>query len=194
MSSLDHESRLGRTLDGILGVCEAAGVGAAVIGGIATGALGKARFTKDIDLAVALDNDNLEDFLRVAQERRFEPRVADVVAFAKQARVLLLRDLSTGIEVDLALRGIPFHDELIDNAIRVPLLGRMVPVAAAQYIVVSKAITPRPQDHVDVTSVLEANPQIDIAWVRARLTEFAEVLEDPEIVPRFERLVRQARH
>jgi Nucleotidyl transferase AbiEii toxin, Type IV TA system len=193
MPSPDHNSRLADTMRGILSVCDAAGVRAAVIGGVAAGTLGKARFTKDVDLAAAIDNDNLEAFLQAAHARGFEPRIAEAARFARHARVILLRDLSTGIEVDIGMRGIPFHDELIDNAVPVPLLGQVVPVATAQYIVVSKAITPRSQDHLDVATLLETDEEIDIPWVRERLSEFAEVLEDPEILPRFDRLVRESR-
>src|SRR5215218_6202356 len=78
--------RLLRPLEAMMRWFDAAGVRAAIIGGVAASLLGKPRLTKDID-AVVLDAD-AEALIESGAPYGFEPRIADAVNFARNTRVL----------------------------------------------------------------------------------------------------------
>jgi hypothetical protein len=159
-----------------------------VIGGVAVGALGAERFTLDIDAAVTVDNDSLEAFYAAAIDRGFFPRVPDHVAFAQQSRMILLKDTVSGVEVDLPMTGTPFEDEALERRILVPLGGRSIPVATPEDLIVMKLVAGRPQDLVDVTTMLDMNHGLDLDRVRHWLAEFDDALDNPGLPAQFETL------
>lgn len=58
-----------------------------VIGGIAVNLYGIPRMTYDIDLLLDLEDENLENFLRLLNEWGFKPKVpVDIMDFAKEER------------------------------------------------------------------------------------------------------------
>jgi hypothetical protein len=83
------------------------------IGGVAVQRWGEPRLTQDVDLTVLAafgGEANVADaFLRA-----FQPRRADVRAFALQNRVLLLRT-ARGIDVDVALGALPSEERTIQR-------------------------------------------------------------------------------
>jgi predicted nucleotidyltransferase len=169
-----------------------AGVDAVIIGGIAASALGHGRLTDDVDATALLDNDSLDTFLEIANARGFVPRHAGGPEFARESRMVLLTDSTTGVGVDISMAGLPLEVEVISRGIDVDLTGIRVRVASAEDLMIMKAVAARPKDHQDILDLLRSNPQADLARVRRYLPEFAEALDRPEIVTDFEALVRQA--
>jgi hypothetical protein len=58
---------------------------------------------------------------------------------------------------------------------------------------VTKAIANRPRDRADVESLLSVHPDLDVRRARRVLVEFAEALEQPELVQEFDRLTGRRR-
>ena len=64
-------------------------------------------------------------------------------------------------------------------------------IASAEDIVAMKAVARRPRDIVDIESILNVQRHLDLDYIRQRLREFSSVLEMPEILDDFERLIRR---
>jgi hypothetical protein len=140
----------------ILLALEREGVRYAIFGGIAVGAHGLSRATKDLDLFVAPDEGNVAALRRALEAAVGDPAVREITA----------ADLE---EYGLVRYGLPEHDFVIDLTARigetfrhdevetVPLVvaGVRVPVASARQLVRMKHGTGRPQDQADVARLRE---------------------------------------
>jgi hypothetical protein len=58
-------------------------------------------------------------------------------------------------------------------------------------LIVMKAVANRPRDLIDIASVVEAQPDLDVARVRRWVHEFADALETPEILGELNRILSQ---
>ncbi len=80
-----------------------------VIGGVAAGVLGKARFTEDLDAMILLSTQDIPRLLEAAKQEGIEARVENATEFAKKTRVLLLRHIITDTNIDISLGIMPFE-------------------------------------------------------------------------------------
>lgn len=153
----------------------------AIIGGTAVGFVGRPRTTKDVDAVVLLGEHTWESFAARAAEMGFRPRSTDVVAFARQNRVFLLRHARSGVDVDLSAGALPFEKDSIRRAHVVSIEGTKVPVASPEDLIVMKILASRPRDLGDIEGILATNPKLDRRRVRRLVRQFSEVLETPEL-------------
>lgn len=94
---------------------------------------------------------------------------------------------------DLSLAWLPFEKQALERAVERDFGGARIPVATAQDLVVYKAVAFRDRDRDDILRLLAAHrDEIDLAYVRARVVEFAEALDEPERVERFDRLIARS--
>ena len=182
-----------QALSDLAGWWRAAGARGYVIGGIAASVYGRPRVTNDIDATVLLDEDQWDEFLIAGREFGFLPRVSDPIEFARRSRMLLAIHDPTGIPIDLALGLLPFEIEAAARARKVEIAGTQVPLISPEDLLVMKAVAGRPRDLADIEGVLDACPGLDLTAVRSRVAEFAGLLEDPEMLPRFDGAVGQKR-
>lgn len=166
------------------------GVPGLIIGGVAVSLLARARFTKDLDALVILDQGLWAHFLLVGQRHGFEPRVEDCLEFARASRVLLLEHLPSQTEVDVTIGLLPFEIEAVDNGRKINVLGIAIRVPRPEDLVIMKAVANRPQDLADIQSIVEMNPVLDKTYIRKSVEEFAAILEKPEMVADLERIFR----
>lgn len=182
--------RLLRPLEAMMRWFDAAGVRAAIIGGVAASLLGKPRLTKDID-AVVMDAE-AEALIESGARYGFQPRIPDAVDFARNTRMLLLRFTDGEIDIDLSLGALPFEYEVIDRSSMMEVSrGVSIRVASPEDIVVMKAIAGRGRDIMDIENIIQANPDLDVERIRRWVREFSAVLEMPEIHGTLEKLLRQ---
>jgi hypothetical protein len=73
-----------------------------VIGGVAAGVLGKARFTEDLDAMILLSTQDIPHLLEAAKQEGMEARIENAAEFAKKSRVLLLRHIITDTNIDIS--------------------------------------------------------------------------------------------
>ena len=90
-------------------------------------------------------------------------------------------------DLSLALPG--FEEEAITRAVAYDVgQGRSVRLCTAEDLVVYKCVAGRPQDVMDVESIVaRQGDSLDVAHIRRWVEEFAQITEDREIVARFER-------
>lgn len=152
-----------------------------VIGGLAVALLGRPRVTRDVDALVWLAEDRWAAFLDAGKAFGFLPRQPDALAFAREARVLLVRHQPTGIDVDVALGCLPFEEEAVARARVVQVAGVSVPLPTPEDLVIMKAVAHRERDLLDIEGLVAAHPDLDVRRVRRWVRAFADALETPEL-------------
>jgi hypothetical protein len=162
-----------------------------VIGGVAVSLLAEPRLTKDVDAVVWLESSEWERFLNSGKKHGFVPRYDAPLEFARQNRILLMTHEPTKTDLDLSLGGLPFEREAIDRAISIRLGRATIKLASPEDLMVMKAVASRPRDWADIESLLNSFPKTDIKRVRYWTSEFAAVLEAPEINDDLERLLQR---
>ncbi len=165
-----------------------------VIGGLAASLLGRPRVTRDVDALVLLAENQWPTFVEAGKEFGFLPRIADVLVFARESRVLLLRHEPTGIDVDVALGALPFEEEAVARAAKITIADVTIPLPTPEDLIIMKAVAGRDQDWLDIDGVLAAHPSLDVRRVRRWVRSFADALEMPELFSDLEkRLPRPVR-
>jgi hypothetical protein len=169
-----------------LAQCEVPG---ALIGGVAVGALARARVTLDVDAVVWLpDVTAWPAFVRAMGTHGLAFRSGGSLEFAYTSRVLLLVHQPTSVPVDVSLGALAFEDELVRAARVDAASGLALPIPRPEDMVVMKAIAARPRDLDDIDALLQAHPDIDRARARRLVADAADALEAPELVLTLDRL------
>jgi len=164
-----------------------------VIGGVAASLLGRPRVTRDIDALVLLDEHEWSAFLAQGAKFGFVPRLSDVLGFARQARVLLVRHEASGIDIDIAFGALPFEEEAVARTVWHDVGGVRIPLPLPEDLLIMKAVAHRPRDMADIESILDAQPKLDLPRVRRRVREFSAALDTPELLRDFNALVARWR-
>jgi hypothetical protein len=166
---------------------------AMLIGGLAVIARGVPRLTIDIDAVIHAEGLDVDRLWAVLRDSGLEARVSDAAEIARERLVLLLRHLASGVTVDLSLGWMQFERDAMKRATTVDLDGVRVPVATPEDLVVLKAVAWRGIDRSDITElIVRHHADMDFQRIRTTLTQFFEVLEMPERLVEFDRLVSDA--
>jgi Nucleotidyl transferase AbiEii toxin, Type IV TA system len=167
-----------------------AGVGFAIVGGVAASLHGRPRVTKDVDVVVMTDDDTWGRLLELAADHGLHPRIPDALQFARTTRVLLLVHRPSHIEVDVSFGALPFELEIVQRA-TIKNVGRVsFPLASAEDIVIMKAIAMRPRDVADIEGILESVPDLDLDRVRKVVSQLSAALEAEDHLTRLDEIVR----
>jgi hypothetical protein len=169
---------------------DAIGRPAMVIGGVAVSMRGRPRMTLDADVTLAADPSDVPPILAAARACGFEPRPVNPAEFVEDTRVLPLRRVSDGWDVDLIFAGTLYELEAVSRA-RLERLGDTdLPVISAEDLLVHKILAGRPRDLEDAESIVSRQgANLDRAAVRSTLLELASFLADDDLARRVERLL-----
>lgn len=152
-----------------------------IIGGIATGFLGKPRFTVDLDAMFLASTQDTPRILKMAEEEGIEARTDKVMEFAQKSRVLLLRHSSSGASIDISLGILPFEEEVVARS-KVYDVGMLsVRLPTPEDLIIMKAVAHRPKDLIDIQTVIDSHPDLDVDRIRQWVQSFANVLETPSL-------------
>lgn len=165
----------------------------AIIGGVAASLLGRPRLTRDIDLLLVLSEDRWDAFLRAGIAWGFIPRRADAVAFARRARVLLVRHEPSRVDVDIVFGALPFEEEAVARVQWTEMGGLRLPLPRPEDLIIMKAVANRGRDWDDIAALLAAHPKINLRRVRRVVCEFAAAADLPRIVESLENLLARSR-
>jgi hypothetical protein len=153
-----------------------------IIGGIAASLLSKPRFTADVDAVFLLELDEIPRLLQQASENGIQPRIANAEIFARKNRVVLLRHIASGIDIDISLGILPFENEMVEHSQSLKLGGLLLRLPIPEDLIILKAVAHRPQDLLDIESVIASHPALDIEYIRNWVQQFSEALEMPELL------------
>lgn len=152
-----------------------------IIGGISASLLGKPRFTADVDAVILLPFEKIEEFIKLAANCGFVPRVKDAVKFAGRSHVILLRHIKSGINVDLSIGLLPFEAEAVKRGHIFENQGLKLRIPTPEDLIIMKAVAHRPQDIEDIRAIVASQSKLDVARIKYWVAEFAKVLEMPEL-------------
>lgn len=130
----------------------------ALIGGLAVSARTEPRFTRDVDLAVAIDAKSVDELGRNLMARGFV--VDSVLTEESTGEVATLRLFAGQVRVDLLLAVTGLEGEACARAERLEVFPNVwVPVVTLPYLLLFKLVAMqhrrRRQDEVDVEVLLE---------------------------------------
>ena len=150
-----------------------------IIGGIAASLLGTPRYTVDLDAVVLLSIKDIPALLQVAAEQGIEPRIAGAEAFARKNRVVLLRHVSSGTDIDISLGILPFEVELVERSSAVEVGPIQLRLPTPEDLIILKAVAHRPKDLADIQAVAASHPNLDKERIRFWVEQFGEILDQP---------------
>jgi hypothetical protein len=149
------------------------GIRHALIGGLATMLRGRPRFTQDADFLLEVPQIALPGLLDDLIERGFTLDPAVVIKEYVQDHIT---SFTFGpVRIDWLKPVLPFYTRTLADA--KPLewsKGHLVRVATAEGLILTKMVAFRPQDQVDIETLLTANrDEIDVAMIRQEWSPFA---------------------
>jgi hypothetical protein len=161
-----------------------------VIGGVAIGVLVDPRFTNDLDAMFLLSIKDVPYFLEQAKLEGIEERAENNIEFLKRSRVLLLKHVDTDTVIDVSLGILPFEQEVIarsslqevDDALSIRL-------PTPEDLFIMKAIAHRSKDLEDMRNTIIKYPNLDKKRIKKWVTEFAEILEMPDLWKQIEAIL-----
>lgn len=161
-----------------------------IIGGLAVSLLGRPRFTNDIDLVILDLDDRLPGFFEKLKKFGIEQRIEDAVDFARKSRVLLMRHMESGINIDISMGIMPFERESVSRRKIESAFGLEVPLPAPEDLIIFKAISRRPQDVEDIRAIIARHPNLNEERILLVVREFADILESEEIFDNIKNLLQ----
>jgi len=160
-----------------------------IIGGIAVSLLGEPRFTLDLDAVVLLSVKDIEWILEVAEREGIEARIPNLVDFARQNRILLLRHIASDINIDLSLGILPFEVEMIERSQIIEIGNLKIRIPTAEDLIILKAVAHREKDLQDIEAIAKTQAEIDMNRICFWLEQFGEVLDFPGLRDEIEGLI-----
>ena len=137
-----------------------------LVGGLAVQLHGYLRSTFDVDLVLAMNDDNLARFIDVAKQQGLAPGIpVSIESLRDAARIeqwprdkgmlaLSLREPQVGGGVvDVIVRPEVSFERLMVNAVAGDLFGRQVPIASIDDLLVMKRAANRPKDWMDIEAL-----------------------------------------
>ena len=175
------ENELLGVLRHVLRVLEKRELRYALIGGIANQIWGQARFTYDIDIKVFVPDTNYRDV-----------RETLISAFPESGRPELpMNPLIVSVKihtviVDFLLTTPGYEEQIVTRAVPSNIADVPVWVCSAEDLIIQKALANREKDWQDIEGVvIEQQSRLDRHYIEDWLTQFADILEKPEILNRY---------
>jgi len=149
---------------------------------------GEPRFTRDVDVTL-LCPFGAEAAAADRLLARFKPRIEGARSLALQRRVLLLWSAG-GIGVDIAFGALPFEERCVEKASDWELSsGIVLHTCSAEDLVILKAFAGRPQDWIDIESVLvRQRRSLDWRLILGELKPLLELRATPQSLERLRQL------
>ncbi|MFH1147549.1 MAG: nucleotidyl transferase AbiEii/AbiGii toxin family protein [Pseudomonadota bacterium] len=161
-----------------------------IIGGQALLLYGEPRLTRDIDMVLGIDIDELDRVVTVVKELGLRHLPEDLDGFVNETMVLPAVDETTGIRVDFIFSLTPYELGAIKRANKVRILGQEISFAAPEDVIIHKIFAGRPRDMEDIRSILLKNPSIEVGYVRGWLKEFDAASDEKAFQKAFDRALR----
>jgi len=172
---------------------DAANIPSMVIGGVAASMLGQPRLTQDVDALAILPEGEWANAVSIAARHGILPRIENPLDFARRSRVLLMRHVESGIDIDVTFGGLLFEYAAIDNSKTHDIGGLRVRLPRVEDLLIMKAVARRPKDLQDIEGLLAAHPEADVATVRKWVSEFATAMSTSDMLDDFDKLVARSK-
>lgn len=167
-----------------LGLCYA------VVGGLAVGAWGVGRSTRDVDLYADLPPTRRRDVQGALEARGFHVPALEL----ELTRFGVFRSRSAdGVFLDVFAAVGPLGEAILERRRRIEVGGRPLWLVAPEDLVVLKSFSDRERDHEDVVSLSAAlGNRLDLPYVRRWARRLDESIGTSEVSERLERALARA--
>jgi len=149
--------------------------------------------TMDVDVTVAVPPDRVRPLVEALLGSGFDSRAADLEAFFARSRVVPLVHRRTRMPLDLVVARDSLEMPFLERARSVDIGRLKVPIISPEDLVVAKLFAGRPRDLEDVRAVLgTVGASMDTHYVRSLLGQLDEAENRADLIPTFERLLRDS--
>ena len=137
-----------------------------LVGGLAVQLHGYMRMTYDIDLVLAMSDENLTRFIDAAKGLGFVPVIPVSIEALKDAEQIerwysetgmlafaLREPTIAGSIVDVLVRPDVSYERLVAEAVDGELFGRKIKIASVDHLLEMKRIANRPKDQLDIIAL-----------------------------------------
>lgn len=137
-----------------------------IVGGFAVQLHGFVRSTIDLDLTVAMDNENVSKLIAVAKQFDLSPVVPVSIESLKNPELIdnwfqqkgmiafaLREPQPAGAVIDVLVRPAVAFDELLAHSMPVDLFGGVVKIASIDHLIAMKRVASRPKDLIDIDAL-----------------------------------------
>ncbi len=183
-------SALGDTLAALAHVLDARQLDWYVFGAQAVALRGAPRATQDVDITVAVSQDQLPSLLVALESTGIQQRYPEQFEDLLVAGAVVPLVHSSGMEIDLVVAGSGLEELALQRADWVDVEDTKVLVAHATDLVVMKILAGRGKDLDDVRALL-ASSDVDIPEATDLLHQLEEALGQSDLVPLLELAVRE---
>jgi hypothetical protein len=152
-------------LEALIDAFEGSALDYALGGAVAYSTWGEPRATRDIDLNVWVQDEELEDLFALLESLGATVD-REVAAAEVRERGMFITRLR-GYRIDIFTPSVPFYDEALDRRRRTRLLDRDAWVLSPETLAVFKMLFFRPKDLADVGRMMEIQGEtFDVGFVR----------------------------
>jgi predicted nucleotidyltransferase len=174
----------------------AIGVRWALVGGLAVSARAVPRFTKDLDFAVAVENDGeAEDVVHRLRARGYEPLEVLEQDYVERLSGVRLARKGSDVIVDLLFASSGIENEVVASADRLEVLPRLtVPVATTAHLIALKVLAGRSQDLTDLGYLVAeaSSTDLDDAREATKLIQIRGFNREQDVTADLEQLIADA--
>ncbi len=164
-----------RAVESLAEAFDARSIRYALIGGLAFVLRGRPRFTQDVDMLVDVPQIVLPALLNDLTERGFA--IDPQVVIKEYVREHMTSFPFGRVRIDWLKPVLPLYSRTLTSAAPMEWTeGHTVRVATAEGLILTKMVSFRPQDQIDIETLLTANRDtIDIQLIRDEWAPFAEL-------------------
>lgn len=163
-----------------------------LIGGQAVLLYGSPRLTRDVDITLGMDIDELERILTICSQLGLKILPPDIMDFVRSTHVLPAEDPATHIRVDFIFSYSPYEREALKRARTVTLKGQEVKFSSLEDLVIFKLLAGRPVDHEDIKNILSKNcSKLNKVYIEKWLEKFEQIDEGKGIVEKFRTILKE---
>jgi Nucleotidyl transferase of unknown function (DUF2204) len=171
-TTYSDEEQLARAAEAVVRCLERADIPYAIVGGLALGVWGQPRSTYDVDLAVATPMSEIDHLCEALSD---QPEFLRDPSVCPMPRTTLVRvhhpdNRKDPVEltlIDVLVLGNPFAESIINRRVLMEFEGRQFFFCSPEDLIVLKLIASRPQDLLDVQTVLKRRGgRLDIDYVQ----------------------------
>lgn len=161
--------------------CKKNSIDYAVIGGIAVVTYGSLRTTKDIDITLLCEIDELESIHNIFIEE-FIPLISDSLTFFKQNFVLPLKHSTIDVRFDIIAGLTGFDKNMISRRKRIQFGEVEFYVCSLEDLIIYKLFGKRFQDLADISDLIRINKKsLDTDYLLKQTSEFIDLGRDDMI-------------
>lgn len=164
-----------KSLNRIDELCNKNGIRYAIIGGLAVIAYGSHRTTKDIDLTVLCELEDMENIFTIFSSE-FSALPEDPLIFFKKNFVLPSKDKLNEIRIDISSGLTGFDKDVIEHRKRLKFGNTEFYVCSLEDLIIYKLFAARYQDLADVEELISANKNIiNKNYLESKVMEFYDL-------------------